>query len=157
MDIDVVRHLLPVHLRAEHRILKDQILGHDAGLQNLAAVVNVLDVGVDGLDALLEAALQRLPFGRRQDARNDVEGDQPLLRLGIAVDRKGDADAAEEQLRLAPAEVEHVRRNLAEPVRQLGIGRPNRAFAAPHFVEHVDPRPTRTRTRNTLPHQTAVA
>ncbi len=88
--------------------MKDQILGHDPGLENFAAVIHVLDVGVDGLDALLQAALQDVPFRGREDAWNDVEGDQPFLRLRVAVDREGDADAAEQQLRLAPAEVEHV-------------------------------------------------
>ena len=82
-----------------------------------------------------------LPFLRRDDARDDVEGDQALLRLGVAVDRKGDADAPEQQFRLAPAEIEHVRFDLGEPLRQFGIGRPHGVAAAPHFVEHVEPRP----------------
>ena len=69
------------------------------------------------------------PFSRSRhsaaghDARDDVEGDQPLLRVGFAIDREGDADAAEQQLGLAPAIVEHVGRHLAEPARQLAIGR----------------------------------
>ena len=95
MHIDIVRDFLAVHLRAEHRILKHQIFRDDAGLQDLAAAIDVLDVGVDGFDALFEAALQRLPFLGRDDARDDVEGNEALLRLGIAVDRKGDADAPE--------------------------------------------------------------
>ena len=108
MDVDVVRHFLAVHLRAKHRILKDQILGHDAGSEDFAAAIDVLDVGVDGLDALLEAAPHDVPFLGGDDARNDVERDQALLRLGVAIDRKGDADAAEQELRLAAAEIEHV-------------------------------------------------
>ena len=88
-------------------------------------------IGVDRLDALLEPALQRVPFGGGEDARDDVERDQPLLRVGLAIDREGDADAAEQQLGLAAAEVEHVGRDLAEPARQLGIGRPHRAVRCP--------------------------
>ena len=64
MDIDVVRHLLAVHLRPEHRILEHQILRDDAGLENLAPPVDVLDVEVDGLDALLEPAAQAGPIRR---------------------------------------------------------------------------------------------
>ena len=148
MHIDVVRHLLPVHFRAEDRVLENQILGHDAGLEHFAPVIDVLDISVDRLDPLLEPALQSLPFGRGEDARNDVERDQALLRLGVAVDRKGNADAPKEVLGLAAAEIEHVRGNFAQPVRQLGVGRPHRAFAAPHLVEHSGPRPTRARSRN---------
>ena len=136
MDVDVVRHFLAVHLRAENRILEDQVFGDDVGFENFAAAIDVLDIGVDGLHALLEAAPHDLPFLGGDDARDDVERDQALLRLGVAIDRKGDADAAEQELRLAPAVVEHVGRDLAEPVLQLGIGRPHRAGAVLHFVEH---------------------
>ena len=153
MDINVVRHLLPVHLRAENRILKHQILGDDPGLENLAAAIDVLDVGVDGLDALLQPALQNLPLGGREDARNDVEGDETLLRLGVAVDCKGDADTPEEVLGFTAAEIEHVGRNLAEPLRQLGVGGPHRAFAAAHLVEHIGPRSTQVVLEKCLPHQ----
>ena len=85
-----------------------------------------------------------LPFLGRDDARDDVERDQALLRLGVAIDRKGDADAPEQQFGLAAAEIEHVRFDLAQPLRQLGIGRPHGVPAALHLVEHVAPRPART-------------
>ena len=115
---------------------KTRSSGHDAGFEDFAAAIDVLDIGVDRLDALLEAAPHDVPFLGRDDARDDVERDQALLRLGVAIDRKGDADAAEQELRLAPAVIEHVGRDLAEPVLQLGIGRPHRATAVLHFVEH---------------------
>ena len=117
MYVDVVRYLLPVHFRAEDRVLKHQVLGNDSGFQDFAAAINVLDVGVDGFDALFEAALQDLPFCRRDDARDDVEGDETFLRLGVAVDRKRDADAAEEQLGLTAAEIERIGRDLLQPLR----------------------------------------
>ena len=144
VHVNVVRNLLAIHLRAENRILKDEVLGHDARFENFAAVIDVLDVGVDGLDALLEAALEDVPFRCRKDAWNDVEGDEPLLRLGVAIDRKGDADPPEQQLRLAPAEVENVGLDLTQPVREGRVGRPHGrvgASVAPHFVKHIEPRP----------------
>ncbi len=115
VHVDVVRHLLAVHFRPEHPVLEHQVLGHDAGLEDLAPAVDVADIGVERLDALLEAGAQGVPFGGGEDARQHVERDQPLLRLGFAVDREGDADAAEQQLGLAPPIVEHVVGNLAEP------------------------------------------
>ena len=36
MDVDVVRHRLAVHLRAKDRILEDQVVGNDAGAQDVA-------------------------------------------------------------------------------------------------------------------------
>ena len=60
--VDVVRHALAVHLRPEHRILEDEILRHDARAQHLALRIDVLDVEVDRLGALLEAALAPSPI-----------------------------------------------------------------------------------------------
>ena len=107
-------------------------------------------------------ALQDVPFGGRQDARQHVEGDQPLLRVRLAIDREGDADAAEQHLGLAPAVVEDVGRHLGEPAGQLAIGGPQRPVATPHLVErdapwfsrvarprtHAKSRTTRSRTRS---------
>ena len=56
-------------------------------------------------------------------------------RVGLAIDREGDADAAEQQLGLAPAVVEHVGRDFGEPARQLAIGGPQRPVGALHLVE----------------------
>ena len=148
MHVDVVRHLLAVHLRPEHRVLEHQVLGHDAGLENLAPAVDVADVEVDRLDALFEAAAQQVPFGGGEDARQHVEGDQALLRVGLAVDREGDADAAEQELGLAPAVVEHVGRHFGEPARQLAIGGAQRPVAALHLVER-DPHRSPGRRRPT--------
>ncbi len=135
VHVDVVRHLLAVHLRTEHRILEHQVFGHDAGLENLAAAVDVAEIGVDRLDALLQPAAQGVPFLRRQDARDDVERDQPLLGVGLAIDREGDADAAEQQLGFLAAVVENVGPDVAEPVGQFGIGRPDRAVRPLHLIE----------------------
>ena len=135
MDVDVVRHLEAVHLRPEHRVLEDEVLGHDAGLERLAAAVDVLDVEVERLDALLEPEAQPRPFVRRQDARQHVERDQPLGRVGIAIDGEGDADAPEQELRLAPPVLQHVGWQLAQPALEAGIDRPNLAVRLRHFVE----------------------
>ncbi len=135
LHVDVVRHALPAHFRAEGGIAVDEIVGNDAGAQDVARAVDVLDEGVERLDALGEALLQQPPFAGRHDARDDVEGDQPLLRLGLAIDREGDADAAENELGLAPSIVEHVGRHFPEPARKLAIGGPQPAVGPVHLVE----------------------
>ena len=90
---------------------------------------------VDGFDALLEPGAQDIPFGAGEDARQDVKGNEALLGVGFAVDRKGDADAPEQDLRFAPAVVQHVRPHIGEPAKQLAIGGPKASVAAFHFVE----------------------
>jgi hypothetical protein len=135
VHINVVRHPLAVHLRPEHRVLEHQVLRDHTGFENLAAAVDVADVGVDRLHALLEARPQHVPFGSGENARQHVERNQAFLGVGVAVDREGDADAAEYELGLAPPIVKHVRRNVAQPVRELDIGWAQRSVAAVHFIE----------------------
>jgi hypothetical protein len=108
-------HPLAVHLGPEDRILKHQVFRDQARLENLPSPVDVLDVQVDGFDALLEPQAQQVPFGGRENARQDIEGYEAFLRIGLAVDRERDSDAAEQQLGFAAAIVENVGRYLAEP------------------------------------------
>ena len=127
VDIDVVRHALAVHLRAERRIAEHQIFRNDSGAQDFARAIDILDEQIERVDALGQALLQELPFGSRHDARDDVERDQALGGVGLAVNGEGDADAAEDEFGFAAAVIENVGRDLLEPLRQLAIGRP-------HFV-----------------------
>ena len=55
MHVDIVRHFLPAHLGTERRIAEDQIVRHDAGAQDFARAVDVLDEGVERIDALGQA------------------------------------------------------------------------------------------------------
>src|SRR5262249_23275276 len=48
---------------------------------------------------------------------------------------EGDADAAEQDLGLAPAVIQHVGWHLSEPAKQLAVGGPQCPVAALHLVE----------------------
>ena len=135
MDVDVVRHVLAVHLRPEHRVLEDQVVGNDVGAQDVAAVIDVAQEQVQRLDPLLQALLQQRPFLRADDARHDVKRDQPFLGLGFAIDRKGDADAAEQQLGFLAPIFQSIRRRLLQPERKLFIGGTQCAVRPEHLVE----------------------
>ena len=119
VDVDPVRHLEADHLRPVMRVAEDEVGRDDAGLDAFLRAVDVGEEGVERGDALLQAAFEIGPFRLGQHARDDVEGDQALGRLVVAVDREGDADAAEEQLRLAAAGVEHLGRRLVEPALEI--------------------------------------
>ena len=63
----------------------------------------MVDVGEEGVqrpDALLEPGFEARPFLGRQDARHDVERDQPLGARVLAVDGERDADAVKQCVRL---------------------------------------------------------
>ena len=63
-------------------------------------MIDVVDEGVERPDALLEAGLQAHPFLRGQHPRHDIERDQPLGALLLAIDRERDADPMEQGVRL---------------------------------------------------------
>ena len=74
-----------------------------------------------------------------EDPRHHVEGDQPLGVAALAVDREGDADAAEQRLGLLLLLGQHLGRGGLHPVEQPGIGRPD-LLAVEHLVEGADAR-----------------
>jgi hypothetical protein len=61
----------------------------------LLVVVDVVNEGVEGLHALLQARLEPGPFFYREDSRDDIKGDKPLGAFLLPVDRKGDAHPVE--------------------------------------------------------------
>ncbi len=59
-------------------LASDQLLGDLARLDDLLAVIDVVDEGVERAHALLDALGQPAPLRAGYDARNDIEGDEPL-------------------------------------------------------------------------------
>ena len=135
MHIDVVRHVLAVHLGAEYRVLEDQVVGDDAGAQDVAAVVDVAQEHVERADPLLQAFFEDGPFLAGHDPGDHVERDQPFLGFGVAIDGKGDADPAEQQLGFLTAIFQGVRWRLLQPAGELLIGRAEVAAGPIHFIE----------------------
>ena len=101
VGVDAGRRPHADHLGQERLVPGDQLLRDAAGAQDFLAVVDVVEEGVERLHALLDALRQPPPFGAGNDARHDVEGDQPFGRLGLAIDGEGDAGLAENPLGVA--------------------------------------------------------
>jgi hypothetical protein len=74
MAPDLPRRRDADHLGQEGGVLIDQRLGHDAGAQDLAAVIDVLQEGVERAGALDDAALERAPFLGAEDPRAMSKG-----------------------------------------------------------------------------------
>lgn len=53
-------------------------------------MIDVVDKGVERVDALVQAAFQAFPFAGGNDARHQVEREDALGAGGIAVDVEGD-------------------------------------------------------------------
>ena len=109
---------LSPHSGGGSRVLEDQLSRHDPGANDLARTIDVLQEKVESASPLFKAARQVGPFPSGHDARDDVEGDQALLRLGIPIDRERDADFSEKELCLVAAMFQKLRRRGIQPVFQ---------------------------------------
>jgi len=85
--------LFAIRFRREHDFRR-----HDAVLENLLVVVEVLDEMVQGGNPLLEAALNAAPLGGRHDARHKIERENLLHPGALAIDVESDAHLQERAL-----------------------------------------------------------
>ena len=99
-DVDVAVHVHAAHLAPVVAAAVDQLARHDAFREDPALVVDVLEEQVDRGQPLRQPALERLPLGGRDDARQQVVGKDALGALVVAVDREGDALGEERACRL---------------------------------------------------------
>ncbi len=135
MDIDVVRHVLAVHLGSKYRVLEDQVVRNDVGAQDVSAVIDVAQEHVQRADPLLQTLFQQGPFLAREDPGDHVERDQALLGLGVAIDGKGDTDPAEQQFRFLAAILQRFRGRLLQPTGELMVGLAEVAAGQVHFIK----------------------
>ena len=100
-------------------------------------VVDVVDEKIQRRDALAQAALDHLPLAARDDARDDIEGEDLLLPGAVAVHGKGDAGVEERALGglLAAAEVAFVQ-GVDQLRERVGLG-PDAAVALEHLIEEL--------------------
>ena len=77
------------------RIPQDQFLRNDV-LENRTRAVDVLQKQIQGGDALDKARFELCPLSTRNHAGDDIEGNEPLGSVFVAVDPKGNPDAAKQ-------------------------------------------------------------
>ena len=88
----------------EARAGDDQLPRHEPLVDDLAPVVDVVDELVERADALREAALDRRPLGRGDDARHEVERERPVAHGSLGVRTGGvEGDPLLHEDRVAPA------------------------------------------------------
>ena len=114
VGVDVLGHVHAHHLAAEVPGAEDQLGRHDFFAQDALVVIDVVQEVVEGGHALGEAALQPVPLGGRDDARDQVEGEDALDAFFLAVDGEGDALVEELDVGVAAALLEGVGGHAAE-------------------------------------------
>ena len=98
-------------------------------------MIDVVHEGVERAHTLLDAGFELAPLGVRDDARNDVERDQPLGRFFGAIDVEGDAGAPEERFGFGALGRKVIEPLRAEPFGQRPVGLPDALSVAVHLVE----------------------
>ena len=76
-------------------VSKNKVSGNDAIFQNFLPMVNIVQKGIEGRYALLNAIVQPLPLRRRDDARDHVERQDPVYGFILGIDSKRDAEVEE--------------------------------------------------------------
>jgi len=115
VDVAVVGDIDADDLAPEVAGADDEAAGHDAIVQDLLVVVDVVDEAVEGFHALGEAGFDDRPFVRRDEAGDGIEGEDAFRALGrIRVDGEGYALMEEGAAGEVVGGVEVVRAKLGE-------------------------------------------
>ena len=138
-DVDVdaagrieAHHLGPEMLRRLHVLARDLALLDDPLL-----VVDVLKEEIEREHALLQPGLDLHPFRVRNDARHQVERENALGALLVAVDGEGDALAQEGGVHRAAALLEFVALQIVETLKERGVMGPDLPGRDKHLVEEI--------------------
>ena len=102
LGVNLVGHVHTHHLGSELGVVQDLLGRDDTGLDDVLVVVDVMDEAVQGGHTLDQALFHAAPLVRRDDARDQVERDEPLRTRAVfvlgAIHREGDADPSEDHL-----------------------------------------------------------
>ena len=121
--------------RRKCRRRQDVKFRDDAVLDDFLFVINVVQEQVQRRDALGQAAFQKFPFRGGDDARQQVERENFLRALGVAIDVERDALPQERRVHRLPLGVELRRFEVAEQPVKFPVMRPHAAFRVEHFVK----------------------
>ena len=117
------------------RRFPDDLFRNDAVAQNVLRMVNVVQKQIERGDALHQPALDQFPFLRRNDARNEIERENPFRSLVVVVDGEGNALAEKRGGGQGAFALEFFALHFREALEQFAVMGPRHAGAGKHFVE----------------------
>ena len=111
-------NLKPDAVAAVAGCAEDQLGGNDPRLEDLTVVINVVNEKIERADALLEPALDPVPFGGGDQPGDRVERNDAFDALLAAIDRKRDPLLPHRQVSQLVAPFELVRSEVDQPFEQ---------------------------------------
>ena len=137
MRVDSARHIDALHHGPELRVVQHLPCRDYARLEDLLVVIDIVQEHVQRRNPLAQARLQHPPLRPRNDARDNVEGNQALLARLLAVNGKGDADAMEREVGFGAFASDALERRLPEPSVVALVVSTDAAVVIDHFVIEV--------------------
>src|SRR5207248_2622330 len=134
VDVDILRDIEMHELRAEVRSLPNVIFWNHAIAQNGLIVIDVVQEKIERGNSLLQTALDLFPFLSGNNSRDEIEGENPLSALSVAVNREGDALAQESERGQVTFAIEFSFRQLGETLQQTLIMGPGPARHGKHLI-----------------------
>jgi hypothetical protein len=123
------------HLAPEVAGAEDEVRRHHPLADDPLAVVDVLEEQVERGHALRQPPFQAVPLLARDHPRHQVEGEDALDPLGLAVHREGDALVQERQVGRPPARLELRGRQPAQLLVEAPVVGPDPPRRLEHLVE----------------------
>ncbi len=100
MRVNPSRWIEADHFRKKGVILADKVFRQATGADDLLSVIDIVQESVDCLDPLLDAANQQGPLAGADNARHQIERDQPLVSFRFSINVEGDTGSPKEGLRI---------------------------------------------------------
>ena len=134
-DINIARNLQAAHLAAIVLAAVDKLARNNAIAENLGVEVNVAQEEIECRNALYEAALNAIPFRGRDQAGQQVVGEDALSSLFAPVHRKSDSLGQKREFCCLLTSLEFILRQLCQGLRQRLIVGAHLAVRLPHLVK----------------------
>ena len=112
----------------------NEMARHDAFLQDPAVLVDVLQEHVQRGEPLNQSSLDRLPFARRDDARQQIVGKDALGALVVAIDGECDPLVQERAVGILLSVAQICRRQLEQAAMQRVVRLARLARSIEHLV-----------------------
>ena len=134
VDVDVARHL-DVHELPAEMLRRHHVMGGDgAVLDDVLFVIDVVEEEVERRDALDQAGFEVLPFTGGDDAWHEVERENALRALRVAIDVERHALAQEGQVDRGALRLEVLRAHFAKMLDEMLVVRADLPAGLHHLV-----------------------
>ncbi len=140
VDAGDMRVDIAVQVQPDHRFLVTLVAQHlirwnDPGLDDALIVIDVGEEQVQRIDPLDTPALDHAPFAGRDAAGDDVERDQALGVLFVAIQGEGDSGAVKQQIGFTTTLGQQFRRRIGQPAGEILIMSTAHAVCVIHLIK----------------------